>query len=172
MGQDKALLPFRGGLWAQAIAEEVMPAAGHAVFVRSPAAGVLCSFGMVPDTYPGEGPLGGIFTTLQDTAVCWNLIVDCNTPNVTSCFLEKLLDDTEAWDVDALLQARPSHQLEPLCAVYHRPVRQALYTAFSNGQRKLLSALEGLPIAMLLVTEPAPLQNVNTPADWAAYGRG
>src|SRR5215469_16018341 len=170
MGQDKALIPFRSGLLAQAIAEEVMAAAGHAALVASPAAGVLCGFGMVPDIYPRKGPLGGILTTFEDTPVCWNLIVDCDTPNVTSCFLGKRLEAAEAWDVDALLPAGPSHQLEPHCAVYHRPVRQALYTAFSNGQRKILSALEGLPIAVLLAAEPAPLQNVNTPADWAAYG--
>jgi molybdopterin-guanine dinucleotide biosynthesis protein A len=157
---------------AQAIAEEVMTAAGHAVFVRSPATGVLSGFGMVRDIYPGRGPLGGILTVLQNTAPCSSLIVACDLPNVTSSFLRKLLDATEAWDVDALLPAGSSHQLEPLCAVYHRRVRQGLYTAFSSGECKILPALEGLPVAVLLVTETAPLQNVNTAADWAAYGRG
>ncbi len=172
MGQDKALLPFRGGVLAQTIAQEVRAAAGQAAFVGSPARGVPSGFGVVPDIYPGEGPLGGILTALQNTTARWNLIVACDMPNVSAAFLRQLLDAAEAWDVDALLPAGPSHQLEPLCAVYHRRVEQGLHAAFSSGQRKILGALEGLPVAVLLVRESAPLQNVNTPADWADYARG
>ena len=83
MGRDKALLPFCGGVLAEAIAREVKAAVGHAAFVGSPA-------------------------------------------------------------LDAVL---------------------------SSGQRKVIGAPEGLPVAVLLVGETAPLQNVNTPADWAAYAR-
>jgi molybdopterin-guanine dinucleotide biosynthesis protein A len=116
--------------------------------------------------------LGGILTALQNTSAHWNLIVACDMPNVSAAFLRQLLDAAEAWDVDALLPAGPSHQLEPLCAVYHRRTRRALEAAFSGGQRKVMAALEGLPVAVLLVAERAPLQNVNTPADWATYARG
>jgi molybdenum cofactor guanylyltransferase len=171
MGRDKALLPFRGGVLAQAIAKEVKAAAGWAAFVGSPAKEVPSGFGMVPDSYPGEGPLGGILTALQNTTADWNLIVACDMPHVSAAFLRQLLDAAEAWDVDALLPAGPSHRLEPLCAVYHRRARQALDAAFASGQRKVIGALEGLPVAVLLVGEAAPLQNVNTPADWAAYAR-
>jgi molybdopterin-guanine dinucleotide biosynthesis protein A len=48
MGQDKALLPFRGSVLAQAIAQEV-GAAGHAAFIGSPARGIPSGFGIVPD---------------------------------------------------------------------------------------------------------------------------
>jgi molybdopterin-guanine dinucleotide biosynthesis protein A len=172
MGQNKALLPFRGGVLAQAIAQEVKAAAGHAAFVGSPSRAVPSGFCIVPDLYPGEGPLGGILTALQNTRAYWNLIVACDMPNLSAAFLRQLLDAAEAWDVDALLPAGPSHRLEPLCAVYHRRVRQPLHAAFSKGQRKVTAALAGLPVAVLLVSELAPLQNVNTPADWAAYVRG
>jgi molybdopterin-guanine dinucleotide biosynthesis protein A len=172
MGQDKALLPFRGVALADAIAQEVMAAAGQAAFVGNSAAGIPSRFPMIPDLYPGKGPRGGILTALQDSAACWNLIVACDISDVTSSSLRKLRDAAEARDVDALLPAGPSHRLEPRCAVYHSRARQPLYPAFSSGQRKILSALDGLAIAVQLVGEPAPLQNVNTPADWAAYGRG
>ena len=172
MGQDKALLPFRGEPLAQVIANEVKAAAGHAAFVGTPCRPVPSGFSTVLDMYPGEGPLGGILTALRNTSSGWNLIVACDMPNVSATFLRDLLDAAECWDVDALLPAGPSHRLEPLCAVYHRRARQALYAAFANGQRKVTAALEGLRVAVLLVREPAPLQNVNTPADWDAYARG
>jgi len=171
MGQDKALLPFRGEALAQAIAKEVKAAAGHAALVGPPGRPVPSGFSTVLDMHPGEGPLGGILTALQHTAACWNLIVACDMPNVSATFLRDLLDAAERWDVDALVPAGPSHTLEPLCAVYHRRARQALGAAFSSGQRKVTAALDGLRVAVLLVREPTPFQNVNTPADWAAYAR-
>jgi molybdopterin-guanine dinucleotide biosynthesis protein A len=171
MGQDKALLPFRGGFLAEAIAHEVRKAAGHCAFIGRPSKAAPSGFTTVLDMYPGEGPLGGILTALENSSALWNLVVACDMPDVSAAFLRQLLDAAECWDVDALLPAGPSHRLEPLCAVYHRRARPALCTAFSNGLRKVTAALQGLRVAVLLVPEPAPLQNVNTPAEWAAYAR-
>jgi molybdopterin-guanine dinucleotide biosynthesis protein A len=169
MGQDKAMLPFRGGLPAQAMAKEVWATAGHAAFVGTRCAALPPGFSTVLDMFPGEGPLVGIITALQNTSAYWNLIVACDLPNVSAPFLSELLDAAQCWDVDALLPAGPSRRLEPLCAVYHRRALPALHAAFSAGQLKITAALVGLRVAVLLVTEAAPFQNVNTPADWADY---
>src|SRR5437899_6316305 len=123
MGRDKATLRYRGGALAEAIAREVNAAAGSAALVGSPSRQVISGFGIVPDVYPGEGPLGGILTALQHTTADWNLIVACDMPNVSAAFLHGLLDAAERWNVDALLPAGPSHRMEPLCAVYHRRTR-------------------------------------------------
>jgi len=169
MGRDKALLPFRGGPLVEAVAREVARAAGRAVLVGSPSRHGGLGFRVGPGVFPGEGPLGGILTALQNTTADWNLIVACDMPEVSAAFLGELLDRAERWGVDVLIPAGPSHHLEPLCAVYHRRTRQALYAAFASGTRKVTAALDGLRAAVLLVREPTPFQNVNTPADWAAY---
>jgi molybdenum cofactor guanylyltransferase len=170
MGRDKALLPFRGGYLAAAVAREVAAAAGNVALVGNPRRHGRIGYGVVPDIYPGEGPLGGILTALQHSAADWNVVVACDMPGVSSRFLGCLLDFAQASEVDALLPAGPSRRVEPLCAVYHRRARQTLYAAFQHGVRQVAAALEGLRAAVFLAAEATPFQNVNTPADWVLHG--
>jgi molybdopterin-guanine dinucleotide biosynthesis protein A len=166
MGRDKALLPFRGGALAEAVAATVERAAGSVVVVGREE---LAGYPAIRDLYPGEGPLGGILTALRHTRASWNLVVACDMPELTPAFLAELLDAAEEADADALLPAGPSGMPEPLCAVYHRRVLGPVGEAFERGVRKVTEALEGLDAAVYPVEEVAQFQNVNTPEDWAGY---
>jgi molybdenum cofactor guanylyltransferase len=163
MGRDKALLPYRGGNLAGAVARAVESAAGRVTLVGNP------GIGGIADLYPGEGPLGGILTALHHTAAEWNLVVACDMPGVSGELLSRLLDAAEASGADSLLPSGPSGRLEPLCAVYRRQSLERLEASFARGVRKVTAALEGLAIVRLAVPELAPFQNVNTPEDWERY---
>ena len=174
MGRDKALLPYRGGALVESVARAVALAAGSAVLVGSPSRHGGLGFPVLPDIYPGEGPLGGILTVLEHADAShrrtdWNLIVACDMPELTAEFLRGLLDRAERLDVDVLAPRGPSGVLEPLCAVYHRRSRQALDAAFAGGVRKVTAAFDGLRVVAWSAPEYLPFQNVNTPEDWAAY---
>jgi molybdopterin-guanine dinucleotide biosynthesis protein A len=169
MGRDKALLPYRGGVLAEFVARAVKLAAGSAVLVGSPSRIAHLGYPVLRDIYPGEGPLGGILSVLEHNAAEWNLIVACDMPEISAGFLSGLLDAAEHEDADALIPAGPSGLLEPLCGVYHRRSREALYRAFAAGIRKVTAAFPGLRIAVFPVPELTPFQNVNTPEDWAGY---
>jgi molybdenum cofactor guanylyltransferase len=166
MGRDKARLPFRGATLSEAVARAVRDAAGHVILVGNP------ELGGIPDRYPGEGPLGGILTALEDTTAEWNLILACDLPEITSELLCLLLDTAEAGDCDALLPHSPAGRPEPLCAVYHRRALPAIAGRFQAGIRKVTLALEGLTVHHLEIPETLPFQNVNTPEDWARYAAG
>jgi len=170
MGRDKALLPFRGATLAGTVAEAVGAAAGSVRLVGSLSYGEL-GYGIVPDMYPGEGPLGGILTALDHSPADWNLIVACDMPALSADFLGQLLDAAGARDAGVLLPVDPSGRLQPLCAVYHRSCRQGLGAAFARGVRKMAVALEHVPHAPGPVAEAFYFQNVNTAEDWADYGR-
>jgi molybdenum cofactor guanylyltransferase len=166
MGRDKALLPFRGGLLADAIARAIERAAGTAVIVgRSDFPG----YSAIPDRYPGEGPLGGILTALTDSRAEWNLIVACDMPEITTEFLAGLLDRAEASGRDALIPHGPGGRPEPLCAVYRSTALSPLEREFARGVRKVMAAVAVLDAAACEVSEVAHFQNVNTPEDWAGY---
>jgi molybdopterin-guanine dinucleotide biosynthesis protein A len=165
MGRDKALLPFRGGSLAGAIAAAVEDAAGSVVVVGRPD---FLDYSAIPDRFPGEGPLGGILTALAHTRSEWNLIVACDMPALTTEFLSGLLQRAERSGRDALIPCGPDGP-EPLCAVYHQRAREALEHRFENGIRKVMRAVEDLDAFVWPVAEMAHFQNVNTPEDWAGY---
>ena len=171
MGRDKALLPWHGATLAQAVAESVRAAAGCVTLVGSGRRYGHLGYGVVPDMYAGEGPLGGILTALENSAADWNLIAACDMPALSADFLSQLLDAAERCEGDALVCVSPSGRLEPLCAVYHRRSRSGLYAAFLGGARKVAVALEGIRLVVWPVPEVSYFQNVNTPEDWAAYDR-
>ncbi len=171
MGRDKALLPFRGGVLIESVAAIVRQAAGDAILVGNPNLYAGLGFTVIPDLYPGEGPLGGILTALAHSAASWNLVAACDMPDLTEDFLGGLLDRAERSGADALLPAGPSGRLEPLCAVYHSRCRPLLERAFAAGTRKIAEALESVKVARLEVAEGARFHNINTPEDWADHAR-
>jgi len=169
MGREKALLPFRGGFLASAVARAVEGAAGSAVLVGNPALAEAIGYPAIPDLYPGEGPLGGILTVLTHTTAEWNLITACDMPELAAPFLSALLDAAEASGADVLMPQGPSGRPEPLCAVYRRRGREAIEVAFAAGVRRITDALDGLRAAPHRITEITTLENVNTPEDWSRY---
>ena len=171
MGQDKALLPYRGTPLAEFVAGVVAAAAGSAILVGDPDRHRALGYPVIADRYPGQGPLGGIITVLDHSAAEWNLVVACDMPRVSTEFLASLLDRAEASAPDVLLPAGPSERPEPLCAVYHCRCLPVLQSAFDAGERKITRALTGLSTLKLPIPDAAPFQNVNTPEDWAAYAQ-
>ena len=172
MGRDKALLRFHGRPLVETVARAVEDAAGSAVLVGNPALSEFLSYPVIPDLYPGEGPLGGILTGLRHTAAHWNLVAACDMPELTSAFLAHLLDAAADSDADVLMPIGRGGQPEPLCAVYRLSARDPIQAAFDAGVRKVTAALAGLRICHLTVPDFKPFQNVNTPEDWAVYAAG
>jgi molybdenum cofactor guanylyltransferase len=172
MGRNKALLPYHGSTLVQSVAEIVHTVTGDVSLVGRPGRDGLLGYSVVPDIYPGEGPLGGILTALQHSRADWNLIVACDMPELNVEFFRRLLDAAESSDCDALVPVSPSGLLEPLCAAYHRNSRQLLYQAFARGVRQIATALGEVRMTTWRVPEELScFQNVNTPEDWAPYER-
>jgi molybdenum cofactor guanylyltransferase len=170
MGRDKAHLPVGGRTLAELVAETVSAVAGPTAFVGG-APRDSDEFGFVSDLHPGEGPLGGILSALRHTNAGWNLIVACDMPALTVEFLHQLMDAAEPTNADALVPAGPDGAIEPLCAVYRRQALDGLQAAFDAGARKIATALKEIRCVTWPVKEVSYFQNLNTPEDWAEYGR-
>ena len=169
MGQDKALLPFRGGVLAGHVAATVATAAGSVALIGNPQKYGHLGYPVLPDRRPGAGPVGGIESALSYTAADWNLVVACDMPGISAAFLRGLLDAAESLNADALVPAGPSGRLEPLSAVYHRRCLETLRHALEAGVRKVTDALAGLEVARWAVDDVACFENLNTPEEWACY---
>jgi molybdenum cofactor guanylyltransferase len=171
MGRDKALLPSHGRTrwrsWLRPCGRT-----GRASLVGGSRRHAFPEFGFVPDLYPGEGPLGGILTALDDSKADWNLIVACDMPGLKVDFLRQLLDlapSTAA--ADAIIPVGPSGRLEPLCAAYHRDARRASGGVRPRRPQDRDGARRSPHGDLACSEELSCFQNVNTPEEWAPYER-
>ena len=171
MGRHKALLPFRGGALATHVARAVELAAGSTVLVGDPILYSNLGYPVIPDLYPGEGPLGGLVTALRHTTAEWNLVAACDMPGVTESLLRRILAEAEraGAEADAVIPAGPSGRPEPLCAAYRLSALPLIEAGFADGMRRMTAALERLRTVTMFVEEVACFQNLNTPEEWAGY---
>jgi molybdenum cofactor guanylyltransferase len=176
-GRDKALVGFGGrtmlaqttGLLASVCGEVIIVAAeGKYPDVLVP---------LLADRWPGQGPLGGILTALQSSALrgtesIWNLIVSCDMPFLTRDWLEFLCQRAERSAAQVAV-AESANGLEPLCACWKTTSMPSVQTAFDSGVRKVTDAMKRLPMEVLDVsvwkrfdTKGRLFWNMNTPADY------
>src|SRR6185369_3133982 len=169
MGRNKALLPFGDGVLVSHIASCVRDAAGSVHLVGPPPAYQHLDFPVVPDLYPGFGPVGGIVTALSASSSEWNLIVACDMPGISPGFLALLLEEAVARGAECTVPRTPDGARHPLCAVYHREVKAKLARAVEAGTHRLLAALDALIVHYYPVSETGRLVNVNTPMEWNTF---
>ena len=125
---------------------------------------------VVPDAFPGHGPLAGIEAALRETRSDWNLVLACDMPSIAASVVNDLFLSAESSpDADAVLPAYPDGRLEPLCAVYHRRCHRHIAAAIDGGVLKVTSALEGLALRYVPVTRSEVFTNLNTPEDLRRY---
>jgi molybdenum cofactor guanylyltransferase len=176
-GRDKALVGFGGrtmlaqttGLLASVCGEVIIVAAeGQYPDVLVP---------LLADRWPGQGPLGGILTALQSSALrgtesIWNLIVSCDMPFLTRDWLEFLCQRAERSAAQVAV-AESANGLEPLCACWKTTSMPSVQAAFDSGVRKVTDAMKRLPMEVLDVsvwkrfdTKGRLFWNINTPADY------
>jgi molybdopterin-guanine dinucleotide biosynthesis protein A len=172
MGRDKSLINLNGVplvVGAVRLAGSVAP--GAAV-IGAPER--LAGFGLkiIPDDYPGAGPLGGIATALRSTAAEWNLIIACDLPYLTEPWLEFLVQRALASDLDVILPLN-ARGAEPLCAMYHRRCEPQIRAAIERGTRKVTDGLSGLRVETIAPaqwkafdSEGLLFKNMNSPADY------
>ncbi len=170
MGKDKAMLPFGGNVLIAHVALSVLGAAGSVALVGPADAYRHLNFPVLPDLYPGFGPVGGVVTALSSpSAAEWNLIVACDMPGVSGEFLSSLLSAAVDSGAECTIPHTPDGRLHALCAVYRQAARLPLLRAVQAGIHKLHDAIQILNVHFYPVSAPELLANVNTPAQWETF---
>lgn len=153
LGQDKALIRLGRKLMLARMVELLQSVTEKVEVVA--AGGKYSEFGvgLVADRWPGEGPLGGIITALENTAVTdagsqWNLIVSCDMPFLTAEWLRDLANRAQASAADVVL-AISSSGPEPLCACWRTEAVKVLRPAFEGGVRKVMDGVKQLKAELL-----------------------
>lgn len=166
MGFDKALVELDGRPLALRIAETLAPFCASVSLVGDPAVYARLGLPVIPDSFPGHGPLAGIEAALRATSADANLIVACDMPALGRETFEALLSSEAA---DCVIPRYPDGRLEPLCAVYRRRCHPHILAALESGVRKVTDALRPLAVTYVPVASAQPFANLNTPEDLHIY---
>jgi len=172
MGTDKALIEVDGQPLVMLAASRLAGLCGTVSIVGDPAKYARFGLPVIPDRFPGEGPLAGIEAALGATKTDWNLIVACDMPALQPGILERLFST----GADCALPEYADHNVEPLCAVYHRRCHTEILTALEQGIRKITDALAHLElnhaITYISVSSAESFANLNTPEELRRYRNG
>lgn len=170
MGRDKATLTVDGEVMAVRVAGALRGAGCTPVLAIGGRDDVLEALGLyvVPDVWPGDGPLGGILTALDafgDAGAV--VVVSCDLPWLTSAAIYAVVAALGDHDVAIAVGDRP----EPLCAVWRPAVAGVIRARFDAGERAVHRMLATLDVGTAVV-DPGSVRNVNTPADLRRGTRG
>ena len=166
MGTNKALLSFHGEL----LVERALRKLRRLCSTVAIAGGVpeLSPYALViPDEFPGQGPLGGIVSALEHSTTERNLFLAVDMPLLPVAALEALL--SASGDPALVTLAQSAGRVQPLCGVYSRRALPVLRAELLKGNRRVRAAVEATgAIHYWQAPDPAWFTNVNTPDEFAA----
>lgn len=171
MGRDKALLPFGGGTLVEHLAGLAGEVATPVALIGAPERYAGLGLEALGERYAGCGPLSGIEAALSLERADWNLILACDAVGVTRAMLDGLLAAAEKEQEAAVVAVLGADQrVNPLCAVWHARAVGAVRGALEAGRYRVQEVAREAGLAV--VEAGAEVQNINTPADWAAAVEG
>jgi len=94
---------------------------------------------VVPDTIKNIGPLGGIYTALNESKTDDNIIISCDMPFVNSELLEYILKNKGK---SLIASAFEGQFVEPLCSYYNKSIIPLVEEMIENERFKLQRLLE------------------------------
>jgi len=140
MGRDKALLEFRGRPLIEHALDKLRTL-GFSPRIAGTRPDLASWAPIIPDNYPGSGPLAGIEAALSVSNSGLNLFLPIDLPLLPVEFLRWMAlraGKTSALATIPYLQDHP----QPLCAVYHRDLLPPLLSALIAGDRKVMRVVE------------------------------
>ncbi len=127
---------------------------------------------VLPDRWPGRGPLGALLRGLESPTNEWNVFLACDLPLLNGQFIELLLRSTRAGKFDAVVP-RTGQGWHPLCAAYRRTCAATMRSALERGESAIVNILPLLQVDVITSERLASaginekiFENVNSPEDW------
>lgn len=176
MGQDKAHLLVNGTPLIELVAQAVTPLTPSEILIvgGDPDLVELTSTPSrhIADSYPGEGPLGGIISglsTLKRRGCQHVLTLACDLPALEARALHHLHKEAVATDADVCI---------PLCegrrqwhvAVWNTRSLSPLLDSFSSGNRAVWRGAEQLRQTLTISADTRQIVDLDSPRDVVDFG--
>ena len=169
MGRDKAALEFHGQSqvdWAYALLERHCERVFVSVRPGQEQDPARAAYPTIVDRHQGVGPIAGIAAAqAEHPAAAW-LVVACDLPFLGDATLDALLAARGPPPVTAFRSAHDGLP-EPLCAIYEPGTHTDIEAAIASGRNCPRKFIIRSGVPLLEQPDPAALDNVNTPEDFA-----
>ncbi len=176
MGFDKGLVRVSGQPLLQLLADrlatitdDVLVSANNACEYR------FLGLTIVPDVFPGCGPLAGLHAAMRHSRRTWVLTLACDLPRISTDTLKNLIRHTPGFE--AVIPVTADGRLHPVCAVYGRACLPASERILEAGENRMIRLLEepGLHIKRLTAAEggfsDAEMLDLDSPKDLGEFTR-
>lgn len=171
MGSNKALLPYRGGRFIEAIHRQLAEMFAEVILVtNNPEQYDFLPCRTVPDRYTGCGVLAGIHSGLYHSLSPAIFAVACDMPYLSEHLIRHL---TNQADERGVVIPESPVGIEPLHAVYGRGCLPAVETVLMAGEMKIRSFFDRVPVTRVSADEVETFdpgfnsfRNINTPDEY------
>jgi FdhD protein len=171
MGSNKALLPYRGGLFIESIHRLLRTMFPEVILVtNNPEQFDMLPCRKVPDLFEQMGVLAGIHSGLYHCSNHSIFAVACDMPYLKESLIRSMASRFE--DGSVLIPETPGG-LEPLHAFYSKECLGAIEATLLSGQRRIVSFFDRITVSRMTMEQVAihdPLfasfVNINTPGDY------
>ncbi len=173
LGQDKALLPWRGRTLIEHIvahfkrwSDDVLVVSGAEIRYAE-----ILDVPILSDEIRNVGPLGGLYTGLKHARYEHSLVVACDMPLISQAVIDLLRDelDGSAW---AVVPEVEGHRV-PTLAIYHKKCFSVIERLLAQKRTSPLALLDTIPIKIipeerLRAVDPTlrSFTNINSLEDW------
>ena len=173
MGCDKATLdPFGRGELLDIAVQSLRSSGAVAIGAIGGESSRASSDGhaTVPDSFPGEGPLGGIITALRWSPVDLVVVIACDMPFLTHGPINQLFAHACDHPSLAAVLAELDGRVQPLTAIWRRSLAlDRLEAGFDAGERAPRRLLDVLPIEIIECADSDALIDLDSPEDIERY---
>lgn len=176
MGSNKALLPFRGGLFIEAIHRQLAVLFPEVLLITNAAE----QYDFLPcrkagDLFPEAGALAGLHSGLYHSTTEHVFVVACDMPWLSDTLIRHLASRRHHGD---LVIPEGEMGLEPLHAIYSRKCLPYIEASLQANRRRIISFFDRIspvivPRPLITTFDPyfRSFSNINTPADYYALRR-
>ena len=173
MGSNKALLPYKGGLFIEAIHRQLAAIFPEMLLItNTPQQYESIPCRKAGDIHPNMGALAGLQSGLFHSRTDHIFVVACDMPYLDDRLIRYLAGQKRQGDI--IIPESPGG-LEPLHAIYSKACLPEMESALQGGRRRIISFFARMQIITIgeeiiagFDPEYRSFSNINTPDDYYA----
>jgi molybdopterin-guanine dinucleotide biosynthesis protein A len=170
MGVNKAMLEIGGKPLIRILIDCIRPVTDRILISSNDTQSYrFLDFPVIPDHFPGNGPLAGFHSAMLHTSCSLYIMLACDLPKLKTPLLRSLVALAEGFD--AAVPRTTDGIIHPLCAVYRNTCLPSIERALARGANKVIRTFLDDRLAVRWVTpeegkfKDNDLVNINTPED-------